>query len=158
MKYLFQILTLFFAISWVSCKNNTENNAKKVDKDANGQAIVLPSDFAVLTDKMWAVDFAVATNDSSAKDFAGKWYKFYDDGHRFDFGRWLEKTNSGTWEYDHDTNFLDLNFEKESTEKKQWKVKVNSSQVMMIWIGSTTRNPSGDQVKLNHVSEMPEKK
>ena len=147
---------------WLTACQNTANKeklaAQAVEKDSDGNTVIKASDFSALTTQIWAADFMVSAKDSTPTDCSGKWYQFFDNGHRFEFGRWGETLQTGTWKYEHANHLLDLNFNKETTERTQWYVRLTGNQAMMIWIGNTPRNPSGDQMKLEHVDKKPTQK
>ena len=82
--------------------------------------------------------------------YKGRYIEFGGDG-SFTSGINDKKTNSGTWSLDEEKNYLDLDYVDNSVDRdEQWKAQKNTIDVIIL-IGNSPKNESGNQIKLERV-------
>ncbi len=77
--------------------------------------------------------------------YDGRWIDLQRDD-TFTSGQWLEETNSGTWSYEDEGNYLRLIYNNNENLATEWQTQGSGTTV--IWKGSTPNNPSAIQIKM----------
>ena len=159
MKKIFTITLLSFL--FFACQSDTQNTAT-----ADNAATAAPVD--AHAGHAHAADDATPNHveASALAPFLGKWLLYaaikdteYYKGKYLDFrgnGTFTSgvdgvKNNSGNWTYDEATKIIDIDFADNSNDRdEQWKAHSQSPNVIIL-MGNTPKNPSGNQIKLERV-------
>ena len=155
-RFLFILtLTLLFA----ACKNEPSKkqnvqNAKPADSH-EGHAHVKASADGPLVG-VWEYTFAMGINDKGVGErYADRWIEMKMDN-TFESGIGVDQNNKGTWSFDDNTKFIDLNYEtKEDGLADQFKVQ-GIGGLEVIWKGNTPRNPRGLTIKMTKLPNRPQ--
>ncbi len=81
------------------------------------------------------------------------WIEFKGD-ETFIYGIGSKQTNQGTWKLNWDEKIIDFDFEDNTSRKdEQWKFMMNSPVLLLL--GNSPLNNSGEQIKLDKVDARP---
>jgi len=105
----------------------------------------------------WAVEFGVRPSDKTyAEKVKGKWYNLKKDN-TFEYGLYQKDLGKGTWKIDEKTSAIQLSFENKPADDFPNEWKVLGVGDAMIWLGNTTTNNTGAQVKFLRENGKPSK-
>ena len=157
MKHHF-LLLLIAALSMTACKQSgnktmTDQAGTYISsnaKDKKEAKIVQASVLAPLIGT-WEVQASTGISSKGRRQlYEGRWYTLRGD-QTFTYGVFETETSNGVFEYDGDSNLLDLYYDApEAGVASQFEIKglgVNDSSVT-IWLGNTPKNPQGMQLKM----------
>ena len=75
---------------------------------------------------------------------AGHWIDFKENG-TFEYGVYEEKSYSGTWHYDGETDMLELTPDNNAAKQSEWTIKHQANN--LIWIGTPTYGDNSIQMQ-----------
>ncbi|MEM1319855.1 MAG: hypothetical protein AAGG75_06330 [Bacteroidota bacterium] len=165
MKYFWSLLLcclLLTACQDNSADNNNSNNNSSTTTADNGTAADAAADRAPKHISasalapfigLWSYSMPVSNDVARTKDYEGRWIEFSGD-QTFKSGKWQEQTNTGTFEYDENTNILLIRYKNQKDATMDWKIKLGID--VMIWLGNANINTSGDQIRMQKIPELPE--
>ena len=167
-KYFFLFITLTFTLA---CGGDTTSTSETTDTTGGEEPIMttMPVDKSVTLKKpenvnpnamspfigLWAYTKAFTSSAERMDDYNGRWVKFEGDG-TFTYGKWQEETNSGEWWVGENSKQIAMDFNDDEEDiDLDWKVNLGGDVIILL--GNTDRNKTGDQIQVKKVKELPVK-